>query len=134
MVRTMSSDYRSMLLSTYDEIVDEYVRREFDSPVMEKHYKRFLRDLAPGGLLYLGILEGEGERMMPEPYNRNLMQYFVFVPKSEIEKALGNSGFELLSYEVEAFDEEGDIFSVASLFAKKPRKIELKEFLRADGL
>ena len=74
--------------------------------------------LKPNGILFLGVLEGEGEKIMPEPYNRNYKQYFVFVSKKEIENYLQSQDFKILNYSTEEFDEEGDKFNLSSTYAK----------------
>lgn len=75
--------------------------------------------LSKGGVLFLGLLEGEGEKEMLEPYNRDFKQYFVFTSKKEILKNLEQSGFRVVEYSIEEFDEEGDNFKTAFLFAVK---------------
>lgn len=88
----------------------------------EKHQKiinGFYTLLKPGGILYLGMIQGKGERLMEEPYNRNYKQWFVFVSKEEIEALLKKAGLELLKYSTEDFDEEGDNFILSSTFAKR---------------
>ena len=207
----MPHDLKEMLISTYDQIVQEYVQHEFNSPVMEKHYQRFMQGLPqggrvfdvgcgpgqaasrfssrgyqvigidlsekmlesartavpegtfyqmdvenitltekfhgiwaafilvhvqrqfhknivkrffkllePNGLLYLGMLEGQGERVMPEPYNRSLQQFFVFSSQQETENILREVGFKVEDYTVQDFDEEGEIFRISSTFARSP--------------
>jgi len=84
-----------------------------------KILKKFNELLKPNGILYLGLIEGEGEKIMPEPYNRKYTQYFVFSQKKEIENNLKNTRFKLLDYSTETFNEEGDKFILSSTFAKK---------------
>ena len=206
----MTEPTKDMLVSTYDQIVKEYVQHEFDSPAMERHYLRFcqslpqggrvldagcgpgqaarrfcergfkvtgidlsdkmleyarsaapqasflrmdveditltetfdgvwaafilvhirrqnqqrvlgrFRDLlSPHGILYLGMLEGEGEKVVPEPYNRSLKQYFVFNSRAEIEMSLDQAGFEVEQYTSQSYDEEGERFTLSSTFARR---------------
>lgn len=87
----------------------------------EKHpqaIEKFYEMLKPGGILYLGMIEGQGEKLMQEPYNRKYKQWFVFVTKKEIESLLEKE-FELIEYSVEKYDEEGDLFALSSTFARK---------------
>lgn len=91
------------------------VERQKHQAIINKFYEM----LNPQGVLFLGMLEGEGGKVMPEPYNRNYNQYFVFTSKEEIEKYLKNTGFKMLDYSVEEFDEEGDIFNLSFAYAKK---------------
>ena len=204
------TELKDMLISTYDQIVGEYVRHEFDSSSMEKHYQRFSQGLpengqildvgcgpgqatkrfcrmgykvtgidlsrkmlefaesaapeaifyqmdvenitltekfdgiwaafilvhvprrqhgiilrrffellTPNGLLCLGMLEGQGEKVVPEPYNRNLRQFFVFVSRQEIENSLIDAGFDVQYHSSQDFDAEGEVFRLSSTFAKK---------------
>ncbi|MFH0714911.1 MAG: class I SAM-dependent methyltransferase [Candidatus Diapherotrites archaeon] len=88
----------------------------------EKHQKvleKFSHLLKADGILYLGLIEGEGETIMAEPYNRKYKQYFVRVSKTEIEQKLARAGFEVVDYSTEEFDEEGDVFLLSSTFARK---------------
>lgn len=88
----------------------------------DKHKKiisKLFELLKPNGILYLGMIEGEGERIIPEPYNRKYKQFFVSVSKNEIKENLESVGFKLLKYSTEKFDEEGDVFSLSSTYAKK---------------
>lgn len=87
----------------------------------EKHktiIEQFKKLLTPNGILFLGMLEGKGEKIMPEPYNRNYKQYFVFVSKKEIENYLQSQDFKILNYSTEEFDEEGDKFVLSFTYAK----------------
>ena len=88
----------------------------------EKHLaviKKFHELLKPNGILFLGMLEGQGEKVIPEPYNRKYKQFFALVSKEEIENYLKSTQFKLLDYSTEDFDEEGDIFKLSSTYAKK---------------
>ena len=87
----------------------------------EKHEKviiKFRELLNPGGILFLGMLEGRGEKIMPEPYNRTYEQYFVFVSREEIERHLNSAKFCILDYSTEEFDEEGDKFILSFTYSK----------------
>lgn len=84
-----------------------------------KVLKQFNKMLSENGILFLGLLEGKGEKIIPEPYNRNYNQYFVYSPKKEAKENLKKAGFNLLSYESEKYSEEGDIFRLSFLYAKK---------------
>ncbi len=205
-------DYKRMLIRTYDATVKEYAQHEFDNPIMEKHYKKFLsllpqnarildagcgpgqaakrfadaghavlgidlskkmiafakkavpkarflvqditkirlrkqfdsvwaafilvhvprskhlavlkrfnRLLPLGGILFLGLLEGKGERITAEPYNRKYKQYFVFSTQNEVKKNLKTAGFELISYTTETAEEDGEPFTFSFAYAKKSK-------------
>jgi ubiquinone/menaquinone biosynthesis C-methylase UbiE len=92
-----------------------HIPREKHLAILEK----FSKLLKPKGILYLGLLEGEGEKVMPEPYNRKYDQYFVWVSEEEVRNNLKLAGFNILEYSTEKFDEEGDIFVLSSTFAKR---------------
>ena len=91
-----------------------HIPREKHAHIIEKFYQI----LKPNGILYLGMIEGQGEKLMQEPYNRKYKQWFVFVTKKEIELYLENK-FEIIEYSTNDFDEEGDIFTLSSTYARK---------------
>jgi len=89
-----------------------------------KHQKvlnKFFQILKPGGIMYLGMLEGQGEKVMPEPYNRKYKQFFVFCQKKELIQRINRAGFQVLTYDTEEFNEKGTIFVLSHTFAKKPK-------------
>ncbi|MEK6938388.1 MAG: class I SAM-dependent methyltransferase [Nanoarchaeota archaeon] len=83
--------------------------------------KKFFDLLKPRGVLYLGLLEGKGEKIIPEPYNRRYKQYFVWVSKEETKDNLSKVGFNILEYSTEEFNEEGNLFILSSTFAKRSK-------------
>ena len=60
----MYSKLKNMLISTYDNIVKEYVAHEFDNFLMDAHYKYFMGDLPKGGqILDVGCGPGQAAKI-----------------------------------------------------------------------
>lgn len=56
----------------------------------------FRRVLAPGGVLYLAVKEGQGERQRNDGYGPDAPRYFTYWQDDELDRVLRESGFALL--------------------------------------
>lgn len=84
-----------------------------DSPTA---LKEFFRVLKPGGIIYISVKEGQGEKViMQEKYN-NLPRFFAFYSQQELENLLKENSFKILSSTVN--DDQGAKW--VEVFAKKP--------------
>jgi len=92
-----------------------HLERNKIPPVIRKFHEL----LKPNGILFLGMLEGSGEVVIPEPYNKKYKQYFLFCSKKEVEKWLNDAGFDMLSHSTEEIDEEGEVFNQSFIYARK---------------
>ncbi len=70
----------------------------------------FRRVLKPGGLLYLGVKAGDGERWVASEHFDGAARFFTFYGAADIEAQAGDAGFNV----VERFESEGWI----NLFAR----------------
>lgn len=103
----------------FDGIWAAFVLCQVEKNKHQSIIKKFYEMLNLNGIFFLGMMEGEGEKVMPEPYNRKYNQYFVFTSQEEIERYFKNTGFKILNYSTEEFNEEGDIFTLSFTYAKK---------------
>lgn len=70
----------------------------------EKHHgilKNLLSILKPNGIIFLGMLEGKGAKILPDPRNPELKQYYVFAEKDELIDLMNEVGFAMLDYTAE---------------------------------
>lgn len=84
-----------------------------------KVFQRFNEMLEEDGILFLGMLEGKSAITMPEIYNKEYTQYFVYVSQQEVEAYLERSGFKLLEYSKELVDKQGYKFTLSFFYARK---------------
>jgi len=77
--------------------------------------KGFNRVLKPEGVMYLAVIEGEGERMVEFPQSKNMPRFFAFYKQREIEELLEGAGFKILT----AYTEEDDNHTWINVFCKK---------------
>ncbi|OYT36046.1 hypothetical protein B6U91_01990 [Candidatus Pacearchaeota archaeon ex4484_71] len=66
--------------------------------------KEIKRVLKPGGILYLGMKEGNSEGFEKREHYPNHKRYFALYPKEEIEKLI--SGFEIIHFSETKIDKE----------------------------
>ena len=60
-----------------------------------KTLKEFRRVLKPGGLLYLGVKKGEGERMVEKEHYKGGKKFFAFYTEKELKDMLKKVGFKV---------------------------------------
>jgi len=88
----------------------------------EKHkqiLRKFIEMLKPNGVLFLGMIEGQGEKVIPEPYDKKLQTYMVFCSREEIEELMEQTGFGMLEYTTQK-DHEIKDFTLSFTYATKP--------------
>ena len=103
----------------YDAIWAAFVLVHIERKKHAKIIAKFSKMLKPKGVIFLGMLVGKGEKIMPEPNNRKYNQYFVFVSKKEVKKYLNLTGFKLVSYDEKRLNEGGVIFKWSYIHARK---------------
>jgi len=67
----------------------------------------FLKILQPTGFLFLGMLEGEGEKVIDDPHNSEVKNYLVFMTREEMEELFQVTGFELMDYRTDKMEKYG---------------------------
>jgi len=82
---------------------------------LKKALKEFYRVLKEEGILYIAVVEGEGEREIKKKKYQNEPRTYVFYKKEELEKYLNESNFKIISSEINS--DKGKLWLEA--FAKK---------------
>ncbi len=86
-----------------------------------KALKEMNRVLKSGGIVYIGLREGTGEKMVRYLKSGNLPKFFAFYTQTELEQLMEEAGFEVLN----SYSERDDQSAWINIFAKKiPVKIE----------
>lgn len=79
------------------------------------------RVLKSGGVIYIGLREGSGEKMVRYLKSGNLPKFFAFYTQMELEELIREAGFEILN----SYSERDEQSAWINIFAKKiPLKIE----------
>ena len=79
--------------------------------------KEFSRVLKKGGVLFLGLKEGQGEIMKESPTIPGAKRFYAFYEMHEAEELLRENGFEILSAVIEKGAQQG--INNIDIFARK---------------
>lgn len=85
---------------------------KLDAP---KALKEMFRILKPDGVLYIGLREGEGEKMICYLKSGNLPKFFAFYTQIELEEMIMNAGFDILN----SYSERDEQSAWINTFARK---------------
>ncbi len=80
---------------SYDGIISNCSLFHIPVEELPKTLKSFKRVLKPDGKLLLILQEGNGEKMVEEPYRPGIYIYIKYFSKNEIQKLLQEYGFEI---------------------------------------
>lgn len=80
---------------SYDGIISNCSLFHIPVEKLPKTLKSFKRVLKPDGKLLLILQEGNGEKMVEEPYRPGIYIYIKYFSKNEIQKLLQEYGFEI---------------------------------------
>lgn len=115
----MDIEKMSFKPKTFDAVWCSFVLLHVDRKKHAKIIQNFATCLKTDGILCFGFAEGKGEKIMAEPYNRKYKNYFVFNSKNEMKETIQKAGFEILKYDSVGYGEEGDIFKLGFIYARK---------------
>jgi SAM-dependent methyltransferase len=85
---------------------------KLDAP---KALKEMFRILKPDGVLYIGLREGEGEKMVCYLKSGNLPKFFAFYSQIELEELIWDAGFDILN----SYSERDEQSAWINVFARK---------------
>jgi len=85
-----------------------------DAPIAAKEFSRVLKK---GGVLFLGLKEGQGEIMKESPTIPGAKRFYAFYEMHEAEELLRENGFEILSAVIEKGAQQG--INNIDIFARK---------------
>ena len=77
--------------------------------------KKFKATLKDNGILYLAVIEGEGEEMVEFPQSKNMPRFFAFYKQPEIEELFTILGFKIIT----SYTEDDDNHTWINIFCKK---------------
>ncbi|MFH1376186.1 MAG: class I SAM-dependent methyltransferase [Candidatus Woesearchaeota archaeon] len=86
-----------------------------DRNEMPKILKEFNRILKQNGIIYLAVVEGEGEEEVRKQKYENEPRTYVYYKLPEIEKFLGEAGFQIMHSEISQTDTKNWV----EVFARK---------------
>jgi len=79
----------------------------------------FLKILQPTGFLFLGMLEGEGEKVIEDEHNKDVKNYLVFMTRDEMEDLFQTTGFELMDYKTDMMKKYGQDVTLSFNYATR---------------
>jgi len=75
--------------------------------------------LQPTGFLFFGMLEGKGDKVIPDEHNKKFNNYVVLMTRDEVEQLLTGAGFELYDYSTEAMKKYGQKVTLSFNYATR---------------
>ena len=115
----MSALKNISLTERFDAVWAAFILVHVSRESHEKVLRKFHDLLEPGGILYVGMLEGAGEKTVPEPFNPDLNQYFVYASEQQIRNSLLEAGFGMEDYSVDFDESDENTSRLSSSFARK---------------
>lgn len=93
----------------------DHIPKNLSSDVIKKFYDL----LVDGGILYVSVPEGEGEKVINFDKSGNMPRFCAYYDQNEIESMLKSKGFSILT----TFTEEDDDATWINLFCKKTTEL-----------
>jgi ubiquinone/menaquinone biosynthesis C-methylase UbiE len=110
-------DFRKMKFKdkSFDGIWSMASLQHIDRREIINVLKEFNRVLHNGGILYLAVYEGEGEKEIVKPEYNNELRHVYLYKKDEMEKYLEDAGFKIIDSEVNIAEDKNWL----EIFAEK---------------
>ncbi len=92
----------------YDAAILSFSIIHLKDEEIEKVLKKTYSALKTGSCAFIAVIEGEGEKTIPEPLNPKHALYFHYFTKPQIKAVLENQSFKIVSFDEALLEEENE--------------------------